>query len=124
MRRLRILLVEDDAAIAALLAEILVEMGHEALGPVDTEDAAVAAAARHEPDLMLVDRQLRRGDGVAAMAAILRRAPVAHVYMTGGSRLCLPAGAIVLVKPFGRDSLASALATEARRSGLAARPDP
>ena len=68
MKRLRIVVVEDDALVGMLLAETLVEMGHEVFEIVATEAEAVAAAARHKPDLMIVDVRLREGNGVCAIA--------------------------------------------------------
>ena len=66
MRPLNILLVEDDAMIGALLAEMLASLGHE-IGKIQaTEEGAVAAAARHKPDLIIADIQLAGGPGVPA----------------------------------------------------------
>jgi CheY-like chemotaxis protein len=91
MRRLRILLIEDDIVISAVLAELLAEMGHEVCGTAATELEAVAAAARHAPDLIIVDVNLQVGSGVTAMNAILRLTTMPHIFMTGGSRLSMPA---------------------------------
>lgn len=115
MRSLRILLVEDDSVIGALIAELLVEMGHVVCAVVDTEAAAVLAAAAHVPDLMIVDNDLRVGNGVSAMATILGRVALRHIYMTGGARNKLPPDSIILHKPFGRDHLVAALEFEASR---------
>lgn len=109
MRPLRILLVEDDAVISALLTELLAEYGHQVCGTATTEMAAVAAAAQHAPDLMIVDAHLQAGSGVSAMRTILRHSAMPHIYMTGGSRQSIPADAVVLQKPFGKAGLLSAL---------------
>lgn len=109
MKRLRILLVEDDVVISTLIIELLAEMGHDVCATARTELEAVAAAERHAPDLMIVDVVLHVGGGVAAMDAILRRSAMPHIFMTGGSRQSIPTGATVLYKPFGAAGLAAAL---------------
>ncbi len=115
MRRLRILLVEDDAVISALVAEVLAELGHDICGTARTELEAIDAAARHAPDLMIVDAYLKAGSGVSAMNAILRRTAMPHIFMTGGPRQIIPANATVLYKPFGRIGLTAALDSVARQ---------
>jgi DNA-binding response OmpR family regulator len=109
MRRLRILLVEDDAVISALVADVLAELGHDVCGTARTEQEAIDAAALHKPDLMIVDAYLQAGNGVSAMDAILQRSAMPHIFMTGGSRQVIPAQATVLYKPFGKTGLTAAL---------------
>jgi DNA-binding response OmpR family regulator len=109
MRRLRILVVEDDAFISALIAEVLTDLGYEICGTAGTELAAIAAAVRLSPDIMIVDIGLPHGDGVSAMHEILRLTEMPHIFMTGGARRALPANATVLLKPFGLISLIAAL---------------
>ena len=109
MRRLRILLVEDDAIISQLIAEILAELGHDVCDTVRTEIEAIDAAERHAPDLMVVDAYLQPGSGVSAMDTILRRTPMPHIFMTGGDRRIMPPRATVLLKPFGVAGLTAAL---------------
>ena len=115
--RLRILLVEDDALIGALLAEMLGDLGYEVCGDRDDGEGCRRAAARHAPDMMVVDVVLAAGSGQSAMRTILRTTAMPHLFMTGGSREGFPAGATVLQKPFGELSLVRALrsviATEA-----------
>ena len=66
---LRIVLAEDDALIAMDLAELLTGMGHEVCAIARSEAEAVAMAASHQPDLMIMDGTLDGGDGVSAMRA-------------------------------------------------------
>ncbi len=120
MMPLRILLVEDDAVLSAVLAELLAECGHQVCGTATTEMAAVAAAARHAPDLMIVDAHLQAGSGASAMRTILRHSAMPHIYMTGGSRQSIPAGAVVLYKPFGKTGLVAALECGVLRSAALA----
>jgi CheY-like chemotaxis protein len=108
---LRILVVEDDAMIASLIADTLEAMGHEVCAIASTEASAVAAAVLHRPDLLLVDAHLGVGSGLAAVKTILLNGPVRHIFMTGdtliGARL--DPQAIALHKPFQDHDLARAI---------------
>jgi CheY-like chemotaxis protein len=107
---LRVLLVEDDALIGALLAELLSVLGHDVCATATTEADAVAAAAQYDPDLILVDVTLKEGDGVSAMRTIARTSNARHVFMTGTGRREFPDGAVILQKPFCESDLLRALA--------------
>ena len=111
MAALRVLLVEDEAVIAVLLAEVLGGMGSEVCAIEATEADAVAAAARCRPDLMIVDARLGTGSGVAAVEEILRTGPVPHVFVSGDSSIvqALRPDAVVMQKPFREADLARAI---------------
>ena len=47
----RILILEDETPVAELMAEFLRRAGHEVVASVATGEAALAMAARHQPDL-------------------------------------------------------------------------
>ena len=120
MKSLRILLVDDDALIGTLLAEMLEEMGHVVCGIEATEAGAVRAALRDRPDLMIVDARLREGSGLAAVETILRTTAIPHIFMSGDR---LPDGrgrAVILRKPFMDRDLADAIerAIEGTGEGL------
>jgi CheY-like chemotaxis protein len=106
---LRVLVIEDDVFIGLLLGEMLAELGHEVCGLERTEAGAVAAALRHLPDLLIVDAQLAKGSGIAAVAQIWRSRPVPYLFISGGSRRALGAEAIMLEKPFDDSALARAI---------------
>ena len=73
MSSLRVLVVEDEAMIALLLGTLLAEMGHEVCATADTAAAAIDAARRYAPDLIIADAHLHGGeDGVDAVEEILR----------------------------------------------------
>jgi CheY-like chemotaxis protein len=102
MTALRVLLVEDDAMIGELLADMLQDMGYDVCALETTEHDAVAAAARCKPDLMIVDAQLSDGSGLSAVETILRTGFVPHLFMSGNIakvKAQRPA-AVVLEKPF------------------------
>ena len=108
---LRILLVEDEAVVAVLFADLLAAMGHEVCAIEATEAGAVAAAVRYRPDLMIVDVHLMDGSGVSAVAAILRAGFVAHVFVSGDPLRAQPLalGSVVLQKPFRESDLVRAI---------------
>ena len=111
MKVLRILVVEDDALIGTLLAEMLEEMGHEVCGIEATETDAVVAAARERPDLMIVDARLRQGSGICAIEQVLRIGPMPYLF-TSGDALRVRAQrpeAVTLQKPFDEAELARAI---------------
>jgi CheY-like chemotaxis protein len=119
MKKLSILLVEDDAMIGAVLAEMLADLGYETGAIQATEEGAVAAAERHRPDLMIVDLKLAVGTGVAAVERITRAAPIPHVFMSGlGPRAARP-GDVVLTKPFHEADLIRAIARALHQTSIA-----
>jgi CheY-like chemotaxis protein len=102
MKKLRVLIVEDNGVIACLLAELIEAIGHEVCGVESGETGAVAAARRLAPDLMIVDAQLNQGSGIAAVEQIARDGPVPHIFVSGDAsavRLLKPQ-ATVLQKPY------------------------
>jgi len=111
MGALRIMVVEDEANVALLLAEVLESMGHEVCAIEATEAGAVTSAIGCRPDLMIVDERLGNGSGVAAVDEILRGSFVPHVFVSGDlSRVRkLKPGAVMIQKPFREAELASAI---------------
>ena len=97
--------------IGMLLADILIEMGHDVCAIEVTPDAAVTAAAYYQPDLMIVDARLGAGSGVAAVEEILRTGFVPHLFMTGNAARVkeLRPDAVVLEKPFRETELMDAI---------------
>jgi len=111
MKTLRVLVIEDDALIAMLLAELLAGMGHTVCATAATEREAVSAAAEYRPDLMIVDAGLSRGSGLSAVEEIQRAKPIAHFFLSGDAervRLRQP-HAVVVRKPFRRAELVKAI---------------
>jgi CheY-like chemotaxis protein len=105
------MVVEDEAMVAMLLAEVLEAMGHEVCAIEATEAGAVAAAIGCRPDLMIVDARLGDGSGVAAVDQILLGLFVPHVFVSGDvSRVRkLKPSAVTIQKPFREADLASAI---------------
>jgi len=109
MTTTQVLVVDDDAMLGLVLADMLTEMGLCVCGVETTESGAISAALRLKPDLMIIDAELSPGSGIAAMAAIGLQASIPHVFMSGGRVTGAPPDAVTLLKPFGEDSLASAI---------------
>jgi two-component system, response regulator PdtaR len=111
MKALRVLVMEDEILIGMLLADALGAMGYEVCAIEATETGAVAAAARCNPDLMIVDARLRDGSGVSAVEEILRTGWVPHVFVSGETSTiqALRPGAILIQKPFRDMDLSRAI---------------
>jgi CheY-like chemotaxis protein len=111
MQALRILVVEDDAMVAMFLSMTLDQMGHDVCAVEATEAGAVKAAASLRPDLLIVDVGLNSGDGVSAVARILRAGPMPHIFASGDAehvRARMP-DAVVIQKPFHEADLVRAI---------------
>jgi len=112
MKSLRVLIIEDDLIIGPLLAETLEQLGHVVCGLEVDAVAAVNAARRCQPDLMIVDIGLGEASGIAAVAQILKEGFVPHVFVTGDGLRGLPLGpeAVVIQKPYRSSDLVAAIA--------------
>jgi CheY-like chemotaxis protein len=102
MKKLRVLIVEDDRMIARPLGDLLEALGHEVCGIESSESGAVAAARRSKPDLMIVDVHLQDGSGIGAVETIRDIGPVAYIYVTGDAMAVrtLQPNATVMQKPY------------------------
>lgn len=111
MTTLRILVVEDDLMLGALLAETLQMMGHEICGVENTEADAVRSAFRRTPDLMIIDASLRNGSGVSAVDAVCAAGFIPHFFISGDiSRIkALRPSAVAVQKPFREADLVNAI---------------
>jgi DNA-binding response OmpR family regulator len=105
------MIIEDDAIIAMLLTETLVAMGHQVCAVETTEMGAVAAAAQHCPDLLIVDAVLREGNGVSAVGRILDSGFVPHIFVSGADLrpAMLNPRAVKLGKPYDERALVAAI---------------
>lgn len=80
---LRLLIVEDEAIIALALQQALAMLGHRVCAIAATAPDAVAAAALHQPDLVLMDIKLQGDeDGICAALAIWGRFRIRSLFMS------------------------------------------
>jgi DNA-binding response OmpR family regulator len=103
---MRVLIVEDDAALGLFLQKGLKLEGHEVTWVGDGE-AALIHAAEHRPDLIVLDLSLPKKDGTEVLAEMHGRFDeTAVLVLTGRSQVeerikCLNLGADdCLLKPF------------------------
>ena len=70
LRRMKILIVDDEPANVALLEELLVESGYHRIESVTDSRAAVEAFSKFQPDLVLLDLMMPHVDGFAILEAL------------------------------------------------------
>jgi signal transduction histidine kinase len=125
----RLLLIDDDAQLRNMAAEVLREAGHEiiqaASGP-----AGIEAAQRAHPDLVLCDVSMAGMDGFAVLARFRgdpRFASVPFLFLTGlaaeeHARAALNLGADdYLTKPVTNDDLVNAVSARLARREITRR---
>jgi two-component system, NarL family, nitrate/nitrite response regulator NarL len=72
---IRAIAIEDDEAVAKLIAQILTSNGFEVCGVAHTGEDGVALARREKPDVALIDLGLPRMSGEDVIAQIRREVP-------------------------------------------------
>lgn len=88
-KKLRILVVEDEALIALLLESMLGELGYAVLGPIAGLDEAVKIAKRGAIDAAILDVNIN-GNQTYAVAAELAARGIPFVFATGYDAATLP----------------------------------
>lgn len=84
----RILIVEDDFVLSMINQKHLELMGHEVVDSVVSGKAAIEAAQKYEPDVILMDMRLEGSmTGVEAMQEISKFSKAYVIYLTGNSEL-------------------------------------
>lgn len=111
---LRVLVVEDEAAIAMLLEDMLLDFGCEVVGPVGRLAPAIKAAADETFGIAILDVNLA-GEPIYAVAEVIAERGLPFVFSTGYGAAGIKdpfRGRPVVQKPFTQSEL--------RRSLLAA----
>lgn len=86
MENIRLLIVEDEAIIAADLERAMVKMDFEVLDIVDTGEEAIRAAQELKPDLILMDIHLFGDlDGIDAAHQISKHTAVPIIFLTSNT---------------------------------------
>ena len=107
-----VLVVEDEYFIADDLAKALAASGAQVLGPVSTQDDALRLLDSRQPDLAILDINLKGTVGFAVADELARRA-IPFVFATGYDANSLPdrhADRPRWQKPFSIDDLLASLA--------------
>ena len=82
----KVLIVEDDMIISMVLERMINKMGFEVVEKATTGEKAITLAQEHEPDIILMDIQLKDDiDGITAMQKIRKSSEVPVIYITGNS---------------------------------------
>lgn len=82
----KVLIVEDDMIISMVLERMMNKMGFDVVEKATTGKKAISLAQEHEPDIILMDIQLKDDiDGITAMQKIRESSEVPVIYITGNS---------------------------------------
>ncbi len=116
MKKLKIMVVEDEAIVAADIRDRLAGLGYEVSAVVSSGEAAEARAEETRPDLVLMDIKLSGAiDGVEAAQRIQRRLDIPVVYLTAhGDEATLQRAKVTepfgyVLKPFDERALHTAV---------------
>jgi two-component system, response regulator PdtaR len=121
VRRVRVLIAEDEALIRMDLREMLEEEGHEVVAEARDGAEAIALARATRPDLVFMDVKMPNVDGIQAARTISAESIAPVVMLTAFSQAGLVeeaagAGAMAyVVKPFSRNDLLPAMQVAASR---------
>ena len=120
---MRILIVEDEALIAMVLADSLEDGGHEVVGPAATMAEALALCEAAPPELAVLDVNLGDGsNGVDVARALLERWGVPSIFASAQMMEARRARDIALgfiCKPYGAETVLRSVevAREVMRGG-------
>src|SRR5208283_2216108 len=114
MKKTTILIVEDEAIVAADLAGKLGRLGYDVVGTAARGEEAVELAGRLLPALVIMDIRLKGSmDGIEAAEAIGTKVDIPIIYLTAHSDAATLARAKVtgpfgyILKPFEERELAT-----------------
>jgi len=102
VKRLRVLIAEDETLIVCLLEDMLTQLGHTVVGEARKLHTALALAKTGDYDLAILDVNLN-GRSSHPVAQIARERGKRVLLATGYGRP--EDGAVVLQKPFGIEAL-------------------
>jgi DNA-binding response OmpR family regulator len=116
-REPKILIVEDDYLIAALIERILISARYVVIGPIPRLFEALEEARQENFDAAILDINLN-GERVYPVAEMLSKRNLPYLFITGYSDRDLPAefsGRPRISKPFNSEELLGALSNLFRR---------
>lgn len=107
----RVLVAEDQAGLARMLAVMLRQFGCEVLGPLATVREAEQSLRSNAPDVCLLDVRLRDGDSFPLARQLLEQG-IPFVFSTGFDNDRIEADlqeVTLLVKPYTQEAVGEAL---------------
>lgn len=109
-----VLIIEDEAIIAADIESLVRELGHSVSGTATTHTEAVQAVRAHKPGLVLADIQLADGSsGIDAVRDILKDISVPVIFITAFPERLLtgerPEPTFLITKPFQPETVKAAI---------------
>lgn len=106
----RVLVLEDEALIAAMVEDMLTDLGVAVVGPAATIERALSLANNEDLDAALLDVNIRSARAYP-VAAVLNARGIPVVFATGyGKSGVEPSNpATILEKPYTQEKLADAL---------------
>jgi len=110
LQTLRILVVEDEPNVMAVMLEMIALLGHWATG-VSSAEGACDRFLEGAFDVLLTDVALPALSGFDLVEMLRARHPVKVIFASGGAPPAIPVSdAVWLQKPFGIDALEQAFA--------------
>lgn len=109
-----VLIIEDEAIIAADIESLVRELGHRVTGTATTHTEALEAVRQHKPGLVLADIQLADGSsGIDAVRDILKDITVPVIFITAFPERLLtgerPEPTFLITKPFQPETVKAAI---------------
>jgi len=84
-RRLEVLLIEDDTLVGVGVKGMLTAMGHRLVGQAANAAEAQKLFTEEVPDLLLVDVQLGKDDGISVLESLLKQRTVPAIIISAYS---------------------------------------
>ncbi len=106
----RTLIVEDNLIFSMILNRMCTELGLHVIGVAHSEEEAVDLSREYEPELILMDYQLKEGDGRSASEKIRDFLDTPIIFITGSiqstiQNTVLNSKSRILRKPFMHEDL-------------------
>jgi len=106
----RVLVVEDEALVAMLAEDFLIELGATVIGPATSIEDAVAMVDAHKIDAAVLDINIR-GERSSRVADALRLRGIPIVCATGYGEGAaeFASGSTIISKPYSKEKLDQSL---------------
>jgi len=118
VRRLRVLVVDDQLAVRDVVGDMVQFAGHDVIGKASDGIDAIEQARRLHPDIVIMDVVMPRASGIEAMRTILSEKTAGKVLLMSGEyrshgiikeELAKAGAEVFLEKPFSLNDLAQSL---------------